>query len=105
MLRELVLFFLFFFLYSLLGQYLWPLREAAVLDWKEWGNTLLYFAVTALLARATAIAFRPTLRLPKGQRIVGVEEEKPPQVLEVIQPVVLERETQKPRLKKKYRSR
>ncbi len=99
-------FFLYAFfsaLYGVLALYFFPnvSTTSVTLEWGQFARLFITFAVVFLVARWTVMAFHPKLNLLKGQTIVGIEEPQGDKVLDVIEPVLLAKESKAPKLRKK----
>lgn len=105
--KDVILYVLLFGLYASLALFFFggdAAARSAAPSWQTLGNNLVLFAAAAAVARWSVMAFKPRApRLIEGQKIVGVEEAGPDTVLDVVQPKILKRETQKPKLKRRRR--
>ncbi len=105
--KDVVIYVFLFALYAVIAlQYFGgdAQSRSATPSWQTLGHNLLLFAAAAALARWSVIAFkRRPQRLIDGQKIVGIEEATAESVLDVVQPKLLKRETQKPKLKRRRR--
>ncbi|MBV6493839.1 MAG: hypothetical protein LDLANPLL_01863 [Turneriella sp.] len=103
--KDVVLYVFFLGVYGVLGLQAFsvyvPLE--AQLSWRVLGLYTALFTAVATVARWTVVALKKRERLPKGQKIVGIEEEVAPHVIDVLQPVVVSTEKKKPRMAKKRR--
>lgn len=104
--KEFLAFAFLFVLYTLLGLNIFAtapgIEEARTVSWTDLGKIMVLFLAAGTAARWSVMAFkRRPGRLLAGQKIVGVEEPSAGTVLGVVKPEQLEKESTKPRLKKR----
>lgn len=105
--KDVALYVFLFGLYAVLGLLFFggdAAARSAAPSWQTLGHNLMLFGGAAAVARWSVMAFKPRpQRLLGGQKIVGIEETGADTVLDIVQPKVLKRETQKPKLKRRRR--
>lgn len=103
--KDALLYVFLFALYGILALHLFAAELRLSMDivtWPALGRVVLLFAGVATVARWTVMAFKPRAdRLLAGQKIVGIEEQEGENVIDVLRPQPLKRETKKPKLKRR----